>query len=273
MKKKTVYWVPRVNALEILSALCMVCSAVVRTVWAHGETAISRPMFWLQILLPIAANLLYALTALLDCRERLYRTAIPVWMGCLFFIVKALGFPSRLHTVLCLLLYALVAVLYTATVTGWVPSQVPLWFLFGLPMAYHIIIEDRQKIGWPLHDWLPEISVLLCMAAMLLLSLAMKKRPVEEGAYIRRFGDRADGRRLRTLSPIFAVSPYIMKTRNTSQNFIQDHIEITNIERYIIEKRRAGMKRFGILHVLLASYVRACARYPGLNRFIAGQKI
>ena len=273
MKKKTVYWVPRVNALVILSALCMVCSAVVRTVWAHGETAISRPMFWLQILLPIAANLLFALTALLDCRERLYRTAIPVWMGCVFFAVKALGFPSRLHTVLCLLLYALVAVLYTATVTGRVPSQVPLWFLFGLPMAYHIIIEDRQKIGWPLHDWLPEISVLLCMAAMLLLSLAMKKRPVEEGAYIRRFGDRSDGRRLRTLSPIFAVSPYIMKTRNTSQNFIQDHIEITNIERYIIEKRRAGMKHFGILHVLLASYVRACARYPGLNRFIAGQKI
>ena len=40
-----------------------------------------------------------------------------------------------------------------------------------------------------------------------------------------------------------------------------------------MEKRRAGMKSFGILHVLLASYVRACARYPGLNRFIAGQKI
>ena len=68
MKKKTVYWVPRVNALVILSALCMVCSAVVRVVWANGETAISRPMFWLQILLPIAANLLFALTALLDCR-------------------------------------------------------------------------------------------------------------------------------------------------------------------------------------------------------------
>ena len=45
MKKRTVYWVPRVNALVILSALCMVCSAVVRVVWANGETAISRPMF------------------------------------------------------------------------------------------------------------------------------------------------------------------------------------------------------------------------------------
>lgn len=77
---------------------------------------------------------------------------------------------------LCLLLYALVAVLYTATVTGRVPSQVPLWFLFGLPMLYHIVVEDRQKVGWPVHDWLPEISVLCCMAALLCCSLAMRRR-------------------------------------------------------------------------------------------------
>lgn len=64
-----------------------------------------------------------------------------------------------------------------------------------------------------------------------------------------------------------------MKTRNTSQNLIEDHVEITQTERYILEKRRSGLKGFGILHVLLAAYVRTCARYPGLNRFIAGQKI
>ena len=273
MKKRTVYWIPKINALVILSAICMVCSAVVRIVWACGEDAVSRPTLWFQILLPIAANLLFALMALTDGRDRLYRTAVPVWMGCVFFAVKALGFPSMLHTVLCLLLYALVAALYGATVLGRVPTQVPLWFLFGLPMLYHIFVEDMQKDGWPLHDWLPEISVLFCMAAMLLLSLAMKKREVAEGEEVRRFGDRNDGRKLRKLSPIFAVSPYLMKTRNTSQNFIEDHIEITNVERYVAEKRKAGMKNFGILHVLLAAYVRSCARYPGLNRFIAGQRI
>ena len=46
-----------------------------------------------------------------------------------------------------------------------------------------------------------------------------------------------------------------MKTRNTSQNFIEDHIEISNVEKYVAEKRKAGMKNFGILHVLLAAYV------------------
>ena len=273
MKTKTVYWLPRVNALVMLSALFMVCSGVIRVVWACGEQALSGAVFWLQVVLPLAANVTFPVILFRDGRDRLYRSAIPVWLGCVFFAAKALTFPSLLHTVLCLCLYALVAALYTATVTGRVPTQKPLWLLFGLPMLYHIFVEDTQKAGWPVHDWLPEISVLCCMASLLCVSLAMKKRPMEEGAPVRRFGDRNDGRRLRSLSPIFAVSPYIMKTRNTSQNFIEDHIEVSEMERYIVEKRKAGQKQFGVLHVLLAAYVRTCARYPGLNRFIAGQKI
>lgn len=273
MKKTTVYWIPKIGALAIFSMLFMVCSAVARIVWAAGEEAIPRSTLWFQILLPLLANVTFVAILLRDGRERLYRSAIPVWLGCVFFAVKALGFPSMIHTVLCLLLYALVAVLYTATVTGYVPTQKLLWLLFGLPMLYHIFVEDTRKSGWPIHDWLPEISVLCCMAALLCISLAMRKRPAEQGTYLRHFGDRNDGRRLRRLSPIFAVSPYIMKTRNTSQNFLEDHIEITEMERYIVAKRRAGLKNFGVLHVLLAAYVRSCARYPGLNRFIAGQKI
>ncbi|MCF2664591.1 prepilin peptidase [Oscillibacter valericigenes] len=273
MKKKTVYWVPKIGVLTVLAALFMAASAVLRLIWAGGETGVTRGLFWFQIVLPLLANVSFEIILFRDGRDRLYRTAVPVWLGCVFFAVKALGFPSMIHTILCLCLYALVAFLFTATVTGYVGTQKLLWPLFGLPMLYHIFVEDTQKVGWPLHDWLPELSVLCCMAALLCLSLAMKKKPVEEGEYLKRFGDRNDGRRLRGLSPIFAVSPYLMKTRNTSQNFIEDHMEISAVERYIVEKRKAGMKYFGILHVLLAAYVRTCARYPGLNRFIAGQKI
>ena len=262
--KKTVYWIPKINGLVILSALCMVCSAVVRIIWACGETAISRPVLWFQIFLPLAANLLFVLMVFTDSQDRLYRTAVPVWLGCAFFAVKAFGFASQLHTVLCLCLYALVAVLYSATVMGRVPTHKLLWPLFGLPLLYHIFVEDMGRV-WTRGELLQEISVLFCMAALLVISLAMKKKALAEGEYVRRFGDRNDGRRLRTLSPIFAVSPYLMKTRNTSQNFIEDHVEITEMEKYIIEKRRAGLKGFGILHVLLAAYVRACARYPGLR--------
>jgi hypothetical protein len=217
---------------------------------------------------------LFALTLLGSGRDRIYRTAAAVWLGCVFFAVKAFTFPSLVHTVLCLCLYALVAVLYTATVTGRVPTQIPLWFLFGLPLLYHLVVEDLLgKQGWPLRAWLPEISVLCCMVSLLSASLGMRRHIPAEGEYVRRFGDRSDGRRVRTLSPIFAVSPYLMKTRNTSQNFLEDTLEVTNLERYIQEKRRAGLEGFGLLHALLAAYVRTCAAYPGLNRFIAGQKI
>jgi len=272
MKKRTVYWLPKLGVAAILSMAFMLVSAVVRIVWACGEEELSRSVFWFQVILPLLANVVFIPIVLRDGKERFYRTAIPVWLGCVFFAVKALTFPSLLHTVLCLCLYLLVLVLYTATVTVHVPTQVPLWFLFGLPMLYHIFVEDMQQ-GWTLHTFLPELSVLCCMMSLLLISLAMRKKTLAEGEEPRRFGDRNDGRRLRTLSPIFAVSPYLMKTRNTSQNYIADEIEITEMERYIVEKRKAGLKNFGILHVLLAGYIRACARYPGLNRFIAGQKI
>jgi len=272
MKERTVYWLPKIGALAILSALFMLASAVIRLVWACGEVGMDRGVFLIHVALPLLANVMFIIILFRDGSDRLYRTAIPVWLGCIFFAVKALSFPSMLHTVLCLCLYALVAVLYTATVTGRIPTQKLLWLLFALPLLYHIFVEDMQK-EWTLHTFLPELSVLCCMAALLCISLAMKKKAVEPGTYVKRFGDRNDGRRLRKLSPIFAVSPYLMKTRNTSQNFIEDHIEITKMEQYIQEKRKAGLKNFGALHVLLAAYVRACSRYPGLNRFIAGQKI
>lgn len=89
----------------------------------------------------------------------------------------------------------------------------------------------------------------------------------------RRFGDRSDGRRLRTLPPMSLVSPYIMKSRNTSSNSIADSVEISNMEQYIQQKRREGLQHFGAMHVFLAAYVRTVSQRPAINRFISGQKI
>ena len=76
------------------------------------------------------------------------------------------------------------------------------------------------------------------------------------GEYVRRFGDRDDGHLLRSLFCIFAVSPYLMKTRNIAQNYIRDAVEIARAEQDITQKRAAGMEHFGLLHVRLAVYVR-----------------
>ncbi len=88
-----------------------------------------------------------------------------------------------------------------------------------------------------------------------------------DGKYHATWGDRPDGRRLRTLYPMAQISPYIMVTRNSSTNFFYDALEISAAERYIRQKRREGMTNFGLTHVLLAAYVRTVAKYPGLNRF------
>ncbi len=90
----------------------------------------------------------------------------------------------------------------------------------------------------------------------------------------RRFGDRYDGRKLRTLDPMSKVSPYIMVTRNTSSNNFTDTVDIDEIERYIRHKRiDDGLAGFGIMHVLIAAYVRCVSQRPAINRFIGGQKI
>ncbi len=89
----------------------------------------------------------------------------------------------------------------------------------------------------------------------------------------RRFGDRKDGRRLRTLSPFSMVSPYIMKNRAGAQNKMHYTLDIARVEEYIRRKRAEGLKNFGVLHVLVAAYVRTVALRPAINRFISGQKI
>ncbi len=89
----------------------------------------------------------------------------------------------------------------------------------------------------------------------------------------RRFKDRKDGRKLRTLDPMSRVSPYIMKKRSDAQNSFSDSFEIGAAERFLKKKRAEGYKNIGLLHIILAAYVRTVANRPGINRFVSGQKI
>jgi len=89
----------------------------------------------------------------------------------------------------------------------------------------------------------------------------------------KRFSDRKEGRRIRTLPAMSYVVPYIMKERNDAQNEFEDVIDITNIERYLDAKHREGYTDMTLLHVILAAYTRVVAERPGINRFIAGQRI
>ena len=88
-----------------------------------------------------------------------------------------------------------------------------------------------------------------------------------------RFGDRYEGRRLRTLDPVSIVSPYIMKTRSGSQNLLMDEIKLSPIDEYLARKKQEGFKGISYMHVIVAAYIRAVSQYPSINRFISGQRI
>ena len=89
----------------------------------------------------------------------------------------------------------------------------------------------------------------------------------------RRFGDRYDGRLVRTLPPMSYLEPYLMKVRSDSQNQFEAELDIHNAEKYLAEKKREGYTDMSLLHVILAAYVRLVCERPGIHRFIAGQKI
>lgn len=89
----------------------------------------------------------------------------------------------------------------------------------------------------------------------------------------RRFGDRPDGYKLRSLQPMAKVSPFIMPNRSGASIYFHESIEITEAENYIRKKRNQGLKNFGFMHLLLAAYVRTVSQRPYVNRFISGQRI
>ncbi len=133
-----------------------------------------------QILLPIASGLLLILFVALLGRRALFLTSLPVLMGVVFFILKSLGFESVLHTVLCIVLYVAVAVLYVATVFALIRTKWLLVPLFGLPFLYHIFVEDLAALRDTAHPvsfaaGMQEMSVLCIMLSLFFLSLAMRK--------------------------------------------------------------------------------------------------
>ena len=89
----------------------------------------------------------------------------------------------------------------------------------------------------------------------------------------RRFGDRKEGRRLRTITPLMAFTPFIMIDRNDSCNQFAGAVEISETDRWLRAKRQEGYKGLGMLHLFIAANIRVLCHLPGLNRFVSGQRV
>ena len=271
MERRICYYVNRKSPFTWLAAICLFASAAARIVILGMKGAGDARTLWALTLLPIAATVLYALMVLLAGKELFYKTAIPVWMMAVYFgfAASAAGVP-RMVTGLCWVALVFFALVYTGISAGRIMRfwLIPLYATLLSVLAYW----NRHSLMDPTWEsMLRALPNTLLLAGWFMLIFAIRFYPA--GQYHPTWGDRTDGRRLRTLAPMDQVSPYIMVTRNDASNLFSESLDISAAERYIRQKRREGMTNFGLTHVILAGYVRTLCRYPGLNRFLAGQKV
>ena len=91
--------------------------------------------------------------------------------------------------------------------------------------------------------------------------------------YSKRASDRREGRQLRSLNAYSRIVPFILRRRSDAQYTLSDSMEVTGIEQWLREKRGEGWSKLGILHLIVAAYVRTVTMRPGINRFVAGRRL
>lgn len=89
----------------------------------------------------------------------------------------------------------------------------------------------------------------------------------------RRFGGRKDGRRLRTISPVFQLSPFAVLDPSDGAGSFEDSVDVAAIEAWLRSRRREGDESMSLLHLVIAAYVRTLALRPAMNRFVSGRYI
>lgn len=82
-----------------------------------------------------------------------------------------------------------------------------------------------------------------------------------------------EGRRIKSGTPMDAVSPFIMVNRSGASNTFYATVNIDKCEELIRKKRAEGMSGLGMIHIFMATYARVVSQLPGLNRFIRGQRV
>ena len=270
-RQRISYTVSHKNPLTWLAAALALAAAVL-LFWRAGQTGAGCWKRWLRGVLPALAALYFVWQLLLHGKDRVYRLTLPFWVLLLGFAFSAWGLLPWYWALLVTLAALASACLMRRCLTGTLPDW-PVILLAGAWMVWAAWFDGpaRQHPAASAPGWLNALPELLLLAAYLPLCFAMKK--LEDGKYHPTWGDRPDGRRLRSLDPISVVGTYIMPERNQANVLFRNELEITALEKYVRAKRAAGFEQFGMTEALLAAYVRTVSKYPGANRFISGEKI
>jgi len=263
MKQRNHLYIDRKHPAVWLMGVLLLASAVVRICVFSRIDGVG---VWRQIVWPVVAAVLFALIVLLAGKEMLYKTALPVWlMGiCAAWQVIVMAEGQALIGVAACLCTLLFCVVYTVIISGRL-HRYWLLVLVLLSLAAAGVVQYRVQAFFPV------LPAYLLILALIVLTFAVKVH--DDGRYHPTWGDRADGRLIRSTPAIDRISPYIMVNRTGANNLFSESVEITELEKYVRRKRQEGLQGFGISHVIIAAYVRTIAKYPALNRFVAGQKV
>ena len=272
--KRFSYTINLKNPLTWLAALLALAAAVgfFGRGFAPGVGCWTR---WIRDLLPGLAALYFVYQLLVHGKDRLYRLSLPFWTLALSFSYAAWSGLAWYWALLVTLGSLAAAWILRGALTGtlafaWFPAPIVAGdAIFSLLSFLGVPVYRRLQTETPVQGF--QLAEIALLAAWLILGLVMKR--VNDGRYHPTWGDRPDGRQVRSLSPITVVGTYVMPERNQANVFFQDKLEITALEKYVRAKRAAGWEDFGITEALLAAYVRTVSKFPGANRFISGERI
>ncbi|MBE6541643.1 MAG: hypothetical protein E7672_04270 [Ruminococcaceae bacterium] len=182
MKKYLRISFPISNKSSLVACILMFLSTLIRIIHFIPKE-IDTFSFFVHLLMPVLAAFLFLLGMTVLRKNTLVLSISSVFIGVVFFIIKAFSF-TPIHQTLCTILYLVVLTIYTLTVLGYLPDKRILYLLFGLPLLYHIFVEDTQLYIFadppvPFWEWLPEISVLLIVGALLAHSIGMKQEKLK----------------------------------------------------------------------------------------------
>lgn len=164
--------------------LFMAMSAIFRVIGCWGLWV--DPVFAvMHIVIPVVSCILLILCVSYLGKKGFFLSCVPVILGVVFFIYKSFSFESRIHMLLCILLYLVVAIVYTGTVVGSIHTKWLLPPLFGLPFIYHVFVEDlpalsNTAVPVTFSAGMQEMSALCIMAALFCVGMGLKKVLIEK---------------------------------------------------------------------------------------------
>ena len=186
--EKTRFYLDKTGFFAESAMIFLVLAAVFRFFGCWGMWE-NRGEYVMLTLLPIFCCLLMTLCIILFGRKGFFLSVIPVMLGMVFFIWKALYYPSWVNTVICVVYNLAVAVIYTGTVFGWIPTKWLLVPMFALPFLYRVSVIDIPALSNKAEpvlfsDGMQELSILGILAGMFCVAMALRRRfaaaPVEK---------------------------------------------------------------------------------------------